>query len=102
MMKMYGATLAPDAWEYFSPEAIEVIYAAVSAANNCEMCLSFHAMVLTGAKKDTADVKELVAGGLPKDPEMRNLAIAAKYALAHKGIFLVREKKHLATMGFEG
>ena len=30
------------------------------------------------------------------------LVLAAKYAMAHKGVFLPREKQHLATMGFEG
>ena len=33
---------------------------------------------------------------------MRGLVIASKYAIAHKGIFLDREKKHLATLGYEG
>lgn len=102
MMTAYGATLAPDAFEYFTAEEAEVIYAAVSSVNNCELCLSFHAMTLGGQKKPTADIKEIVAGGLPKDPEMRKLVIGAKYALAHKGIFLEREKLHLATMGIEG
>merc|ERR1711959_245848 len=78
---------------------LEGIYAATSAANNCEMCLSFHAMVL---QKDdaVADIDEIVAGGLPKDANTRALVLATKYALAHKGIILPREKKHLASFGF--
>ncbi len=45
------------------------------------------------------DIALLAAGGLP-DNKFKNLAIAAKYANAHKGIFLEREKAHLAELGF--
>ena len=87
---------------YITNPEKEIIYAVVSAANNCEMCLSFHAMMLAGAEKPAEDVREIVAGGAPKDAEMRKLVIAAKYAMAHKGILLPREKLHLASMGIEG
>jgi len=102
MMTAYGTTMADGAFEYFTAPETEVVYTAVSAVNNCELCLSFHAMTLGKHGRDSADIKEIVAGGLPKDPEMRKLVTASKYALAHKGIFLDREKKHLATMGFAG
>ncbi len=102
VMNMYTSMLGPDAFEYFDAAQIEVIFAAVSATNNCEMCLSFHAMMLAGAEKPAEDVREIVAGGAPKDAEMRKLVIAAKYAMAHKGILLPREKLHLASMGIEG
>ena len=103
VLKTYTAAMEDGAFEFFDKGQIEVIYATVSAINNCEMCLSFHAMALGGdTKNDPSDIAEIAAGGLPKDPEMRKLAVAAKYAMAHKGIFLEREKKHLATMGFEG
>jgi len=104
VMKTYLPLMGEGAFEYFSGQQIEVIFAAVSAANNCEMCLSFHAMAMGDEKlkNDPADIKEIVAGGLPKDPEMRKLVIAAKYALAHKGVLLPREKLHLASMGIDG
>mmetsp|Transcript_4053 Transcript_4053/g.7459 ORF Transcript_4053/g.7459 Transcript_4053/m.7459 type:complete len:106 (-) Transcript_4053:471-788(-) len=45
------------------------------------------------------DAKEVIAGGLPKDPKLRPIALAAKYVLAHKGPIMPNERKHLATMG---
>ena len=33
---------------------------------------------------------------------MRKLAIGAKYAMAHKGVLLAREKAHLASLGIAG
>jgi len=102
IMTMYFTALGEDAFEYFDAKDIEIIFAAVSAVNNCELCLSFHGMVMTQHEADPEDIKEIVAGGLPKDPAMRKLVIASKYALAHKGIFLPREKLHLASMGIEG
>ena len=42
----------------------------------------------------------MAAGGVPKDPKMARLVMAAKYVLAHKGILLEREKLHLSSMGF--
>ena len=102
VFSMYFTALGEDAFEYFDAKDIEIIFAAVSAVNNCELCLSFHSMVMTQHEADAEDVNEIVAGGLPKDPAMRKLVIASKYALAHKGIFLPREKLHLASMGIEG
>ena len=101
VLKTYTTAMAPGAFEHFDAEAIETVYAAVSSSNNCEMCLSFHAMAL-GASASAEDIAEIVAGGLPKDPKMRTLVIASKYALAHKGIYLERERKHLAVLGIEG
>lgn len=101
VLKTYTTAMAPGAFEHFDAEAIETVYAAVSSSNNCEMCLSFHAMAL-GASASAEDIAEIVAGGLPKDPKMRTLVIASKYALAHKGIYLDRERKHLAMLGIEG
>ena len=91
MMTAYGATMAEGAMEFFDAKQIEVIYAAVSAINNCELCLSFHAMTMGQHGEPAEDIKEIVAGGLPQDPELRGLVIASKYALAHKGIYLERE-----------
>ena len=59
-------------------------------------------MMLGKIGTPSEDLKAIVDGGLPEDPEMRGLVIGAKYALAHKGIYLEREKKHLATFGIEG
>ena len=101
VLKTYTTAMAPGAFEHFDAEAIETVYAAVSSSNNCEMCLSFHAMAL-GASASAEDIAEIVAGGLPKDPKMRTLVIASKYALAHKGIYLERERKHLKMLGIEG
>ena len=47
--------LAPTgAFEFFGAKEIEVIYAVVSASNNCEMCLSFHAAALGTDSQHTA------------------------------------------------
>ena len=98
VMGMYSTSMGEDAFEHFNAKEIEVIYTAVSAANNCELCLSFHAMTLGEHERNAADIKEIGAGGLPKDEEMRKLVVASKFALAHKGIYLEREKIHLASM----
>ena len=42
------------AFEFFGAKEIEVIYAVVSASNNCEMCLSFHAAALGMDSQHTA------------------------------------------------
>jgi AhpD family alkylhydroperoxidase len=102
MMTMYGAATAEGAFEYFTPMEVEVVFTAVSAANNCELCLSFHSMTMGQHKRSQKDIDEISAGGLPQDPELRKLVVATKYALAHKGVFLPREAKHLASMGFSG
>ena len=71
----------------------------VSAANNCEMCLSFHAMGM-GQTLSPEDCKLIVDGGLPTQNERaRTIAIAAKYAICHKGLLLEREAAHLESMG---
>merc|ERR1719224_228242 len=97
-----AAAIKPVTLEHITPLDLEVIWTAVSSANNCEICLSFHAMTLMGAEKDAKEVEAIVAGGVPEDEKMAGLVVAAKYAMAHKGIFLEREKKHLAMLGIEG
>ena len=106
IMAMYSATMAPNAFEFFDAFDIEVIYAAASSVNNCELCLSFHSMTLgdksNQGKISPKDIREIVDGGLPNEPKARNLVIATKYSMAHKGIVLEREKLHLASLGFAG
>ena len=102
VMENYLNLIKPDTLEHITPLDLEVIWTAVSSANNCEICLSFHAMTLMGAEKDAKEVEAIVAGGVPEDEKMAGLVVAAKYAMAHKGIFLEREKKHLAMLGIEG
>ena len=100
VMTNYLNLVSPDALEFLTPLDLEVIWTATSAANNCEICLSFHAGALLGAEKPAEEVATMAAGGVPKDPKMARLVIAAKYVLAHKGILLEREKLHLSSMGF--
>ena len=84
---------------YITNPEKEIIYAVVSAANNCEMCLSFHAMGM-GQTLSPEDCKLIVDGGLPTQNERaRTIAIAAKYAICHKGLLLEREALHLESMG---
>ena len=84
---------------YITNPEKEIIYAVVSAANNCEMCLSFHAMGM-GQTLSPEDCKLIVDGGLPTQNERaRTIAIAAKYAICHKGLLLEREASHLESMG---
>ena len=99
-MGNYLNLLAPETFETLTPTDVEVIWTAVSAANNCELCLSFHGMSLGQAGKDDDDVKAIIAGGIPKDTVDAALVIGAKYSLAHKGPLLPREKAHLETLGF--
>ena len=105
ILNAYVTVTNGDAFEYLSARDLEIIYTAVSAQNNCEMCLSFHALALGNPEASPmkqADIDRMLAGGLPEhDSRARDLAVAAKYALAHKGILLPREKKHLAQMGFD-
>ena len=101
VLRNYVGVTNDDAFEYLTSHDLEVIYATVSALNNCEMCLSFHAMALGGAGMDKSDVDALVAGGLPSGESDRAMAIAAKYAMAHNGVMLPREKRHLARLGFD-
>jgi len=100
VMTNYLNLVSPDALEFLTPLDLEVIWTATSAANNCEICLSFHAGALLGAEKPADEVATMAAGGVPKDPKMARLVMAAKYVLAHKGILLEREKLHLSSMGF--
>ena len=53
---------------YITNPEKEIIYAVVSAANNCEMCLSFHAMGM-GQTLSPEDCKLIVDGGLPTQNE---------------------------------
>ena len=102
MNSLYTKAVSPGSFNYFTPEDIEVIYAAVSAVNNCEMCLSFHAMTMGANGVNAEHIKSIVAGGVPNDTKLAALVTAAKYSTAHKGVFLEREKKHLAMLGIEG
>ena len=88
------------AFEYINAIEREVINTVTSAANNCEICLSFHTSSLARQEAmSLEDIANLAAGGVP-DNKFKNLVIAAKYANAHKGILLEREKAHLAELGF--
>jgi hypothetical protein len=107
MLTVYSSTLMKEgAFEHFDAKDLEVLHTAVSATNNCEFCLSFLAsMMLESSEPPTLskeEVDEIMAGGLPKDTKMRTLVTGAKYALAHKGIILPREKLHLESMGIFG
>ena len=88
---------------YITNPEKQIIYTVVSAANNCEMCLSFHAMgsgPAMGGPLSQEDVKLIVDGGLPTQNERaRTIAIATKYAICHKGLLLEREASHLESMG---
>ena len=81
------------AMQYLSPMDRQVIYCVISAANNCEMCLSFHAAGLLQSKYITpSDLTLMIHGGLPTDEQLRPIAVAAKYCHSHKGILLEREQ----------
>ena len=54
VMTNYLNLVSPDALEFLTPLDLEVIWTATSAANNCEICLSFHA----GAASDRARMRE--------------------------------------------
>lgn len=97
-----------ESLDFITPMELQVIYTTVSAANNCEMCLSFHSLGLLGGKAiSEGDLAVLVSGGIPRtenleggNGRLRDIVIAAKYTIAHKGILLPREKKHLERLGF--
>jgi AhpD family alkylhydroperoxidase len=74
---------------------MEAIFCAVSAANSCELCLTFHAMGLEkhGASKE--DINAIVHQGQPTSKDILGHVYCAKLALAHKGVFLEREKEYL-------
>ena len=76
------------------------MFLPVKAQTDGLRCLSFHAMGLgKHPELDKKDIDEILLGGLPKDPKDRALVIATKYAMAHKGVLLEREKKHLNMLG---
>ena len=80
-------------------EGTTLVDVAPRSTVSSRICLSFHAMTLMGAEHiDEPTVEAIVAGGIPEDEDMKALVTAAKYAMAHKGIFLPRDKTHLATM----
>ena len=99
-----------DTLDFVTPMELQVIYCVVSAANNCEMCLSFHSLGLKkGEAISDADLTVLRSGGIPETEflanghgRLKSIAFAAKYCIAHKGILLPRERKHLLKMGFDG
>lgn len=39
-------TIMNEKWDWITPAEQQVIYITVSSANNCEICMSFHAMGL--------------------------------------------------------
>ena len=89
-----------EKFDYVSDLEKEVIWTVVSSVNNCELCLSFHGMTLVQKfKVSKEEAAEIVAGGLPKDKNLRNIAIATRYGIAHKGPLLEREWKHLEALG---
>jgi len=97
-LKLDGIFKDKDAFEYIGNTEREIINLVTSAANNCEICLSFHCAAL--AKEFSKEDLALMAqGGIPEG-KWKNLVIAAKYANAHKGMYLEREKQHLAELGF--
>ena len=85
--------------EHTSKLQMEAIFATVSAANVCEICLSFHAMGMSKEENPATqdDIETIVNGGVPKDERLAGVVTTAKYVLAHKGIFLPREKQHLES-----
>ena len=66
ILTAYGTVTNGDAFEYLSARDLEIIYTAVSAQNNCEICLSFHAGALLGAEKPADEVATMAAGGVPQ------------------------------------
>ena len=98
VFETYGRVTNDDAFEYLSAFDLEIVYTAVSAANNCELCLSFHAAALVpqSDKISVEDVNEIVQGGLPKDKKLRGLVQAAKYVfyITHSHISPFESLKH--------
>merc|ERR1711904_200861 len=70
VLEMYTRLMSPGALEYYDTNDLEIIFAATSAINNCELCMSFHAMVLGNpenpGKLSAADIGAIPAGGLPE------------------------------------
>ena len=68
-----------------------------SPREQLQMCLPRYGH---GQTLSPEDCKLIVDGGLPTQSERaRTIAIAAKYAVCHKGILLEREASHLESMG---
>ena len=63
LFSLYTKALGEGAFNYFTPQECEVIFAAISAVNNCEFCLSFHAMQMAQHGVSAADVQEISNGG---------------------------------------
>lgn len=101
--------ITKEPYEHLTPAEVNVIAAVVSSANGCEMWLSFHASALTQmAAMSEEDLDNLVAGGVPKTEKLNgengrlhSIAVAAKVAIAHKGIILPNEMKHLEALGID-
>eukprot|EP00286_Rhodomonas_abbreviata_P028829 CAMPEP_0181312244 /NCGR_PEP_ID=MMETSP1101-20121128/13591_1 /TAXON_ID=46948 /ORGANISM="Rhodomonas abbreviata, Strain Caron Lab Isolate" /LENGTH=210 /DNA_ID=CAMNT_0023419077 /DNA_START=79 /DNA_END=711 /DNA_ORIENTATION=- len=89
------ATVITAAFDYVKPAEMEAIFATVSASNGCEICLSFHSMMMGSHKVEAEEIKAIVAGGNPSDKRLQGVVAATKIALMHKGIILPREKEHL-------
>jgi AhpD family alkylhydroperoxidase len=95
--------------DHLTPAEVTVISSVISAANGCEMWLSFHAAGLLGMEAmSQADLDILLAGGIPQTEKMNGdhgrlkvIAIAAKAANAHKGIILASEIEHLKALGID-
>ena len=63
LFALYTKALSEGAFNYFTPQECEVIFAAISAVNNCEFCLSFHAMQMAQHGVSAADVQAISNGG---------------------------------------
>lgn len=99
-LKINNVLAADGALHHVNSIEREVINTVTSAANGCELCLSFHTASLARAEAmPMEEIETMAAGGIPNG-KYKNLVIAAKMATAHKGIYLEREKLHLAELGF--
>jgi AhpD family alkylhydroperoxidase len=73
----------------------EAIFAAISAINSCEYCLTFHAMGMKDNGATEEDIDLVIHGGLPTSKDLKGMVYAAKLANSHKGMFLPREKEYM-------
>ena len=83
------------AMKHVTPLQMEAIFCAVSAANSCELCLTFHAMGMKEKGATEEDINAIVHQGMPASKDIYGHVYASKLALSHKGIFLPREKEYL-------
>ena len=93
VMTNYLNLVSPDALEFLTPLDLEVIWTATSAANNCEICLSFHAGALLGAEKPAEEVATMAAGGVPQctnHDNSRHQRDACSTAWIHSTHWLIR------------